>query len=384
MTFVSTLDIKVVILAGGTGFFLRPLSLERPKTLCTVCNVSLLARLLAQLQVAGIKKAVVALPMVAEETQSLALAAAPSGFQLDITLPSGSLTFGGTVPAARKSLDSEVGSVMIIYGDSLLSVDFGKLITFHHRVCEKGGWATILYHRPVDLRVADNHGRTYHGVMSVNADGRVTKFVEKPKVEEIKDGFELANAAVLVCERALLEDTHFRGAMDFSFDILQPAINERLAPVYGCSIGDGFRYDTGTIGRFYDANVKVLRRELRAYLPGREQRFGFWVGENTNTDPATVTPPVLLGNNVCIGQNVELGPDVVIGDGCRIGDGTVIRRAVIMEKCQIGPQTSIDRCILGPHCRVAGRVKVPCYTVLGAYGVVAAEGWPIWTAEEAQ
>jgi NDP-sugar pyrophosphorylase family protein len=137
----------------------------------------------------------------------------------------------------------------------------------------------------------------------------------------------------------------------------------------------------GSVSRFYDANIKVLRRELRSYMPGKEEKPGFLVGERTQTNSAVVTPPVLLGDNVYLGQNVELGPDVVIGDGCRIGDGAVIRRTVMMGDCRIGDYAEADRSVLGPHCRVAGGVKLPPHTVLGPYGVGGAEAWPNWAEE---
>lgn len=368
------LDIQVVILAAGKATRLRPLSVDRPKTLCPVCNVPLLSRLLTQLQSAGIDKAVVSLPTIGEDTPHVALSAAPPGFNLEVFLPGKS--FDGTVPQVRHLLDPGASSVLVIYGDSLLSVDFNEIMTFHNTTRARGGLATVLYHRPADLRLAEKDGRTYHGVMSINEKGRVNRFVEKPVVEEIKPGFDLANAAVFICERALLEQSHFTGAKDFSFDIFQPAVNKEIAPIYACSIGDGFRFDVGGIGRFFDANIKVLRRELRGFIPGKEEGPGFWRGENTNSNSAAITPPVLLGNGVQVGQNVELGPDVVIGDACRIDDGAVIRRAVIMENCRIGTSALIDLCILGPNSKVVNNAALPPYTLMGPYAAIGAEDWP--------
>lgn len=369
---VAVHDCQVLILAGGMGTRLRPLSIYTPKALSPVCNLSLLNRMLTELQAAGIGQATIALPPMGDEITYRAKTAAPRGFDLLVEQQIGA--FVGTVPAVRKLLDRKDSPVLVIYGDSLLSVDFAALLEFHSRLKMNRAGATILSHRPSDLRLEEASGRTLYGVMAVDPCNRVTKFVEKPEIAEIAPGFDTANAAVFVCERALFEDTRFLEARDFSYEVFQPAVNQNLVPIYACDIGNGFRYDIGSIRRFYEANMDLLSGRLPGRIPGKQSLPGVWVG-NGNFGYARLQPPVLLGDSILIADEVRIGPDAIIGDGCIIGGGATICRSIVMEGCRIGAGAVIDSCILGPNCVVEENQRLPKYTVVGAYGVLGNASW---------
>jgi mannose-1-phosphate guanylyltransferase/phosphomannomutase len=365
-------DCQVLILAGGIGTRLRPLSIYTPKALSPVCNLSLLNRMLTELQSAGIGQATITLPPMGDEIASRAKAAAPRGFDLLVELQIGA--FAGTVPAVRRLLNHKDSPVLVIYGDSLLSVDFAALLEFHSGLKMNGAGATILSHRPLDLRLEEAAGRTLYGVMAIDPCHRVIKFVEKPEIAEIVPGFDTANAAVFVCERALFEDNRFSEARDFSYEVFQPAVSENLVPIYACDIGNGFRYDIGSIRRFYAANMDLLSGRLPGRIPGKQSLPGVWVG-NGNTSNGRLEPPVLLGDSLRISAEVRIGPDTIIGDGCIIGAGATIRRSIVMEGCKIGVGAVIDSCILGPHCVIEDNQRLPQHTVIGAYGLLGSASW---------
>jgi NDP-sugar pyrophosphorylase family protein len=111
---MSAQDFQIIILASGTATRLRPLSLGYPKALCPVCNVSLLARIIANLHGAGISGATVTLPPAGTEITERALAAAPVGFDLHLEHP----TSSGTVSTVRRVLDMTKSGVVVIYGDN--------------------------------------------------------------------------------------------------------------------------------------------------------------------------------------------------------------------------------------------------------------------------
>ena len=189
--------------------------------------------------------------------QELLQACIPTGFEL-VTAAGGLLR--GQVPAVRELLDPKAPSVLVVYGDSFLSLDFRALLDAHASARGQGGQATVVYHRPTDLRVPERDRRTYHGVMSVDEQGRVSRFVEKPNVDEVRPGFDLANAAVFVCDRVLLEDPAFGSASNFSYDVFEPAVRTS-GTIYGFNIGTGYRHDVGSLTRLYELNVSLLRRE---------------------------------------------------------------------------------------------------------------------------
>lgn len=370
-------DLKTVILSGGRGFRLNPLTLERPKALCPIGNVSLLRRLLDQLLEGGITQAVVTLPSTAKELKSAALAQAPCGFQLDVAFSDDENA--GQVGGVRQIVGSHEGPILVIYGDSLLSADFRSLVDAHGEKRLRGGLATVLYHRPADLRIPEKDGRTYHGVLSIDGEGRITRFEEKPLVTEIRPGFERANAAVFVIEAHLLSRPEFECARNFSFHIFQPALSRGL-PIYACDIGNGFRFDVGGVERWFELNMKAVQRSIGCPLPASKLQSGIWCADETVEATTVFVAPVLLGRKVLTGTQVKIGPNVILGDGCQVGDGASIRDSVIMECCEIGARVLLDHCVIGPYCRIAADTQLPKFTCLGAYSTLGGGRWVNWAA----
>lgn len=366
-------DPQVVILAGGLGTGAYPLTLERPKALLPVCNVALLARLLSQMQAAGLGRATLSLQPVQPPVYELLKACIPTGFDLAIVLRAG--RFKGQVPAVRELVDPNTPSVLVVYGDSFLSLDFRALFDAHAAARRQGGLATVVYHRPSDLRVPERDGRTYHGVMALDEQGWVRRFVEKPKVDEIRPGFDLANAAVFICDRALFEDPAFGGASNFSYDIFEPAVGTG-GLVYAYDIGEGYRHDVGNVARLYELNVSLLRREMAGAPPGTEQAPGFWTEPGAVWEGAEIVPPVLLGRGTHIAPQARVGPDVILGAGCRVEAGATVRQAVLLEECRIGAGSEVGPCILGMSARIGRGVRLPPHTVLGSFSTAGADNWP--------
>jgi mannose-1-phosphate guanylyltransferase/phosphomannomutase len=369
--------VQAVVLASGPGTRMRPFTLRRPKTLLPVCNVPILARLLVQLEAAGFRRVTVGLSAVADEIWDRAQSLFPPHLEIDRGR-SASLALGrprrGSVGGVRQCLEPGAERILVIYGDSLIQADFAALLEAHAAARRRQGAATVLYHRPADLRIPEKEGRTYHGVLSVNEDGLITRFVEKPKVEEIKPGFDLANAAVFVIERSWLDAKESADARDFSYDFFERALRDNLCPIYGCDIGRGFRHDAGNVDRFLEANLKVLRGLWLAAVPGRQAAPGIWQQDEGPLDGVTLTAPVLLGRGVRLGAGAVVGPDVVIGDGCVVGEGAQIRRSVLLEECVISRACSLEGSVLGGHVRLGNHVHLPAGSALGDFSAVADAG----------
>ncbi|OHE75903.1 MAG: hypothetical protein A2107_03970 [Verrucomicrobia bacterium GWF2_62_7] len=370
---------NVVILSAGRGFRMYPFTVDRPVTLCTVANVPLLQSLLRQIEPAGFHQVFLALPARAMGMKNLALPAVPHGFHLEVFSPKAPAL--GQVGNVREATSHNDGPTLVLYGDSFLSVDFLRLIECHQENRSKGALATILYHRPPDLRVPEKDGRTYHGVMSVDQNRCISRFVEKPKVEEILPGFDLANAAVFIVENELMNRAEFQAAKNFSFDIFEPSVRAGL-PIYGCDIGSGFRFDAGGIARWQEVNIKVIRREINAPIPGTEILPSVWVGAETDARSLQIEPPVLVGDRVQVAATARIGPEVILGNCCRIGDGAVVRNSIMMDNCWVGAGARLDHCLVGPHCKINNGVELPRFTVLGAYAVVGSDAWPVWAEEK--
>lgn len=369
-------DIQVLILAGGKGERLRPLSIGCPKTLVPVCNRPVLGWLLDSLVDAGIARAQVTLPYLNEEVEVLLQETTPKGFRLDAIVPQG--RFGGSYSAVAALRDPAYSAVMVIYGDSLLRADLASLLRAHLRARECGGLATILYHRPHDLYEPESEGRTYHGVLSVDSAQRVTRFTEKPLVRDIGHGFDLANAAVFVCEPGLFDHPAFQTATDFSFHVFEPCVQGAIAPIYGCDIAQGFRLDIGSCGRFFEMNVQVLNGRWQMPIAGSLSRPAVWLGTDVQCDGANIIPPVLIGDAVRVAAGATVGPNVILGKDCLIGQNARIQNAVLLHDCCVAENAVLNYCILGTASSVTGKCVLPKYAVIAPYSTLGGTEWPNW------
>jgi NDP-sugar pyrophosphorylase family protein len=371
---ISLSRIHTVILAGAQSARIRPLSLERPKTLVPVCNQPILKRLLKSVAEAGLDKATLSLPLLWSPMDREILSLAPPGFDLRIGRPAG--LFKGTVQDIVRMIDADAQSVLVISGDSLLSANLASLIETHQRTASQGGVATLLYHRPQDLREPERDGRTYHGVLSVaNHTGQVVRFIEKPHVSLIAPGFDLANAAVFLCERSFLESSGVVTAKDFSHDVFQPTVGAGKPAIFARDIGRGYRIDVGTVKRFYDTNMRMLCGEIADPMGSPEMgRMG-----DSAREAVSMYPPVLIGEHVTFGRRVTLGPNAIVGNECSIGDGAGIENSILLDKCRVGINAKLDGAILGTGCRIGDEEKVKPFSVVGAYSSTSHADWPYST-----
>jgi NDP-sugar pyrophosphorylase family protein len=352
--------IRAVILGAGRATRLQPLVFDRAKPFMTVGGISLveaIARLLAR---AGFQRASIVVPDLEAIPPGTLDRVARVGIELEpwSRAPGRS----GSLPSAAQTLQASEESLLVVYGDSLLEADIATLLARHRTTVMRGGCATMLLHRPVDLRKPDLVGRTYHGIATIDEATTIRTFVEKPPVERIPpEGW--ANAAVFVCERRLIADAGRSGAQDFSRDVFEPLVAREQGGVDGCLIGGGYRLDIGSVSRLFEANMACLTGALAVDgLPfecadGLRSRDGFV--------PARWYPPVILGSAVEIDRNAAVGPRVVVGDRCRIRAGAAVRDSVILDDCEIGPDAKVEGAILGAGTMLGPGVTVPSGSVTG-------------------
>jgi NDP-sugar pyrophosphorylase family protein len=278
----------------------------------------------------------------------------------------------GSFGAVRQCLDSSCSRVLVVYGDSFLKSDLARLLRRHDRWHLKDrAVATVLYHRPDDLLVPGEDGRTYHGIMSCEKSGRVNRFEEKPLVSDVKPGFDLANAAVFIIERSVFRDPLFRRAADFSRHFFEPAINGGAQVVYGLEIGrDGYRHDLGGLQRFFEGNMNVLSGRWKAPIPGRQILPGVWCEPGVALKGATVIPPVAIARGVSLHPGCVVGPMVALGDSCIVGENVRVSNSVVMCGTYLAPGAEVLDSVIGAHCRVGQGVLLPPHSFIGDFAAL--------------
>jgi len=264
---------------------------------------------------------------------------------------------------------------LVVYGDSLLRLDYTELLGFHRSTQSH---CTIVYHRPVfsdflyeyhDNALSYCGKRTNYGVLDVNSNERVVHCVEKPPLDEIKKRFEnaVASAAVYLLRKSTLDHIPPDTASDFPSDLF-PKLISRSVPCYGFDIGKGYRIDIGTLPSYYKTQMSILHGEipfdLQHYL---SESGGIWfAGKPVPLHSSQFTPPLLLCSNCSIGDGTVIDRSI-IGNDVAVGSSCKIRNSILLDHVVVGDGVEISTSVVGENCRIYAGSILPKNTVLGSY-----------------
>jgi mannose-1-phosphate guanylyltransferase len=332
-------SLPAVILVGGLGTRLRPLTDRTRKDMLPLVDRPLLAYTFEHLLRHGVDRAVLScgyLPTQVEEYFGREW----EGLSLEYQVEQEPLGTGGAVRFAAQGLDEPFFAVN---GDSLREADLGALARFHR---EAGAKATILL-----TPVADP---TRYGLVRLEADGRVQSFLEKPRPEEIDTN--LINAGVYVLEPEVLDLIPPDRAVSIEREVFPRLVEE--GSCYGVAL-PGYWLDVGTPESFLQAHRDVLERNFETEvgkLLGRD--YTHCPPGSRVADEARLVPPVYVGGSVAAGARI--GSIAVVGRGASVGRDSVVDNAVVGARAQIGAGCSVvdsivgEDAVLGDGCQVAG------------------------------
>ena len=333
---------KALVLAGGFGTRLRPLSCTRPKMLFPLANEVMLDWTLKNLASSGVDTIVLAVNYMAE---ALVRYFGPTKFDLGIiySREDRPLGTGGPIKKAAELLvDGE--PFLVLNGDVISDIDYGQLIEHHKR---KGGLATIAL-----IRVPDP---SRYGAVELDGDDKVLRFVEKPELGTAPSN--LINAGIYVLDKEVL-DYIPDGKVSTETEVFPQLAKE--GKLFGHEVR-GLWVDIGVPDAYLEANHLVL-----------EKLNGSAVGEGCVVDEtATVLEPSSLGNGVLIGAHSIIGPDTSISDHVQIGQGCRIERSIIFPGVTIGDYSSIRNAIIGENASIERWVKIESGSLIGDYATIS-------------
>jgi NDP-sugar pyrophosphorylase family protein len=357
-------SIQAVILAGGLGTRLRPLTLERPKSVVPLLNVPFLTYQLGFLGAHGVRDVILSVSHRAEVIRAIMARAGVAGVQLRDVLELDPL---GTAGGVRNAADLVDGRVVVLNGDVLTDLDLSAMLRAH----EARGAAATIYLTPVE-------NPTAYGLVELETDGRVHRFLEKPGWEEVTSN--TINAGVYVLERELLEwipkgEPH---SMEREFF---PLLLERRVPFYGF-VSTGYWLDIGTPAKYFQAQQDLLAHRLRAHVaPAGSEGPEGWIDPTVRVEPsARIRGPVAIGPGCHVGAGATVGPGTVLGAGCRIGAEAQIDTAVLWEEVEVGTGARLTGCLVGKGVSIGAHARVTPGAVLGdgtrlaAYSRLAEDG----------
>lgn len=327
-------SLAAVVLVGGEGTRLRPLTDSLPKSMVPVLNKPFLEHTIAYLRNYGINNIILTLNYFPEAIQKYFAEGSRCEVELVYAIEDTPLGTAGAVKNAGHHLES---TFIVLNGDVFTDLDINDLISFHRN---KKAKITIALTR-VDNPCA-------FGVVETDDEGKIRRFIEKPAPEEVTSHW--INAGIYVIEPEVLEhvptDTHYmfeRG--------LFPLLLDMGEPLYGYHHG-GYWLDMGTPEKYLCLNRDLLSAKTASFLPPDDGKGKTPDGETIIHPSARITGPVLIGDGCQIGEGVHIKGPTIIAARCRIGEGAVIEDAVLWAGADIGAGAVLKQCVIGADTRV--------------------------------
>jgi NDP-sugar pyrophosphorylase family protein len=342
-------SVQAVILAGGLGTRLRPLTLERPKPVVPLLNVPFLSYQLGLLGAHGVCDVILSISHRSEAIRSIMARESLGEVRLrDVVEPEPLGTAGGV----RNAADLVDGRVVVLNGDVLTDLDLTRMLRAH----ETRGAAATIYLTPVE-------NPTAYGLVDLEPDGRVHRFLEKPGWEEVTTN--TVNAGVYVLERELLEWIPKGEPYSMEREFF-PLLLERGVPFYGF-VSAGYWLDIGTPAKYFQAQQDLLAGRFQAHVePAGPKGPEGWVHPTaTVAASARIRGPVAIAPGCHVEAGAAVGPGVVLGRGCRIGAGAQVDTAVLWEEVDVRAAARLTGCLIGRGVSIGAHARVPPGAVLG-------------------
>ncbi len=333
---------KALILAGGFGTRLRPLSCTRPKMLFPLGDMPLMDWTLRNLSQGGIETVVMAVNYMAE---ALVRYLGPTKFDLGIiySREQRPLGTGGPIRKAKDLLNGE--PFLVLNGDIITDVDYRRLIEFHRA---KGGLATVAL-----TQVADP---SRYGAVELDWEGKIVRFVEKPEVGKAPSN--LINAGAYVLDPRVLDYIPDGRAVSIEREVFP--ILAREGKLFGFEY-HGLWTDMGVPADYLRANQIILSK----YEEGVKK------GEGTSIDAsAKIEAPCYIGPGVEIGADSLIGPNTTVSEHVLIGKGCRIENSIIFAGASIGDYSSVKNAIIGENAVIERWVKIESGSLIGDYSIV--------------
>ncbi|MGF7239223.1 MAG: sugar phosphate nucleotidyltransferase [Frankia sp.] len=350
---------RAVVMAGGEGTRLRPMTANLPKPLLPVVNRPIMEHVLRLLKRHGFDETVVTVQFLAAMVRTYFGDGDDLGMHLDYATETTPLGTAGSVKNAEDALRD--GTFLVISGDALTDIDLSGLVDFHRR---HGALVTVA------LKSVPNP--LEFGIVITDGNGRIERFLEKPTWGQVFS--DTVNTGIYVMEPEVLASVPAGVPVDWSKDIF-PALVAAGAPVFGCVV-DGYWEDIGTIDTFRRAQADVLNRRVDIEIGGFEVSPGVWIGEEADVHPdAVLKGPLVVGDYARVEAGAELREFTVLGNNVVVKQGAFVHRAVIADNVLIGPRANLRGCVIGRGSDVLRAARVEEGAVVGDECVIEEEAY---------
>jgi mannose-1-phosphate guanylyltransferase/phosphomannomutase len=322
--------VKAVIMAGGEGTRLRPLTSNQPKPMMPIANRPMMEHIIELLKRHGFEDIVVTVAFQANAIRTYFGNGVEFGVRMVYATEETPL---GTAGSVRNAMDELDEPFLVISGDVLTDIDLASLVEFHR---ERKAMATI------GLKSMANP--LEFGIVITREDGSIERFLEKPTWGQVFS--DTINTGIYVLDPAVFDWIEPDKPVDFSSDVFPRLLDDGL-PVFG-HVFSGYWEDVGTLDAYIRAHQDVLDGHVALDISGFRVGEGIWLGEGSEIDPAaTVDGPAIIGDYCRVEAGARLGEYTVLGSNVRVGPDSFLQRSVVHDNVYLGPGVRLRGAVVG-------------------------------------
>ena len=322
---------RAVVMAGGEGTRLRPMTATLPKPLLPVVNRPIMEHVLRLLRRHGIDETVVTVQFLAALVRNYFGDGDELGMALQYASEDVPLGTAGSVKNAESELIDD--TFVVISGDALTDVDLTALVQAHK---DRGALVTVALKRVVDP--------VEFGIVITDEEGRIDRFLEKPTWGQVFS--DTVNTGIYVMEPEVFKHVEAGVAVDWSADVF-PKLLADGAPLLGY-ITDAYWEDVGTHESYVRAQADVLDSRVEVEIDGFQVSPGVWVAEGAEIDPdAVLRGPVYVGDYAKVEAGAEVSDYTVLGSNVVVRGGAVLHRSVVHDNVFVGSGATLRGAVVG-------------------------------------
>jgi mannose-1-phosphate guanylyltransferase/phosphomannomutase len=340
--------VKAVILAGGEGTRLRPLTSNTPKPMMPLANKPMMEHIVNLLALHGFDEIVVTVAFLANQIRDYFGDGSDFGVTMRYATEDSPLGTAGSVRNAADELDD---TFLVISGDVLTDIDLTAFVKAHRDAGASASIALKHVENPLEF-----------GIVITQPDGTIERFLEKPTWGEVFS--DTINTGIYVLEPVVFDHIPEGEVVDFSGDVF-PALLDDGHTLHG-HVSEGYWEDVGTLEAYSRAHTDVLDGRVRVEIEGFQLGDRRWIGTDVEISPeARIDDPVVIGDSCRIEAGVHLRPYTVLGTDVIVKADAFLERAVLHDHVYVGPQANLRGCVIGRNTDLRAHVRVDEGTVVG-------------------
>ncbi len=331
-----------VILVGGFGTRLRPLTCTRPKQLLPLGNTTLIEYMIGRLAEQGFREIVLAIGYQPDALKEVLGEGEKLGVTIHYSLEDEPLGTAGPIRQAENYLRGS-GRFLVLNGDIVSDMNYQQILDQHR---SNQATASIALYRVCDP--------SRYGVVDITSEGQILAFIEKPSAGTAPSN--LINAGCYVLEESVLDHIPLGRKVSIERETF-PLLCEK-GRVHGWE-HKGLWIDTGTPASYLEANREILAASQvgsSITRPMKEYSEGKYV---------QCYRPYIIGRHTKIGDYCEIGPNVTLGRNVSIGANTRIRDAVILNDAEIGEGVVLKDTIIGQGAIIGNKIRLEKFQLVG-------------------